>query len=116
MPDIGYAEYLVNYLIEIGFAKNSGFGLISIDWTDLHSWSSVTNTTLTNWECLVIMLCSRSYVDQFYNSNEKIVPAPFQPAEIDRPAVADRVGSVLRSMMKSSKTSNHGTKEKTQTL
>lgn len=115
MPDVGYAQYLINYLFEMGFSKRSAMGLQPIDWLELHSWSIVTKTELTNWECNVLIHCSNVYVDQYYESNEQIVPAPYQPINIDKVAVSNRVANLFRSLMGKKDNSNHGSIEQEQT-
>lgn len=99
LPNVDYAEYLLNYLYEVGFSKPSSMGIRPIDWIDLNNWSQVTHTELTNWESLTMIYLSKVYVEQWYASNEKIVPAPYQQEEPDKKVIANQVASVLRSMM-----------------
>jgi len=111
MPELDYAEYLMNYAQELGFSKSSGMGLMPIDWVDLNNWSQVTKTTLSNWEALVIVYISKSYVDQYYLSNEKIVPAPYQQIQIDKTVVSNKIANLFRSMIRANENSDHGTTE-----
>lgn len=110
-PRIDYAEYLLNYLFEIGYSKNNGFGLVPIDFSDVHFWRQATGTELTCWESLTIVYLSKVYVDQWQLSNGSIISSPYQPEKPDKKAISNQVASVLRSIKSRPSNSDHGSTE-----
>lgn len=104
MPKIDYAEYLIEYLQEIGSSKSNGFGMMPIEWADIHGWSKTVGGPLSMWESLTIMSMSKAFVDQYTTSNGKVVPPPYQSASFDKNVTSQRIGDVLRGIARRRKT------------
>ena len=98
MPKIDYAEYLIGFANEVGLYHHGSFGIVPISWVDVKAWSDLTSTPLTAWESSTILLLSKTFVSYFNEVNEKSVPPPYQPAEIDKKQVSNKIGSMFRSI------------------
>lgn len=99
-PDIDGAEYMVALLQEAGLVSATGMGVIPITWQEIEAWLNTTELDLSVWEKLTIKEMSEAYVSEFNSASAKDAAAPYVPAiepeQIDRKAVANKIGSVLR--------------------
>jgi len=85
----------------------SGMGAIPLTWLEIEAWLNVTELGLTVWEKLIIKDMSDAYVAELTKSTAKDATAPYtvpvDPEEVNRAAVSDKIGSILRGF-KSKKT------------
>lgn len=100
MPEVELCSNLLDYVIDIGIANSAGFGLTPLTWTDLLSWSKLTNVELTSWESKQLMDLSRSFTSYFSKYDDKEIPAPHVVEEFDREKVSQSIGFRLRSIAK----------------
>jgi len=98
MPQVDYAEYILELAFEIGICSQSELGSSEITWSELNAWSKVMDTKLSNFECLTIKRLSRAYVEQLYASKSEFEPPPYSPQQFDREEASKRIGNVLRAM------------------
>lgn len=98
MPKIEYGQYLLDYAFEIGPSNSGSDGPTVITWADIRDWSSLLRIDLDMWEILVIREISKAFVAQYYISQGSTIPSPYQPVEIDKAKVSNRVGSMLRAI------------------
>ena len=98
LPDLDGAEYLVAHFREAGLMSSQGMGVIPLSWQEIESWLRVTELQLSVWEKLTIREMSEAYVGEFNKASAKDAAAPYLPIveQVDRAAVSDKVGSVLR--------------------
>lgn len=97
-PDLGYAKYIIEKLLELGLVQKGGMEPIPISWSELNSWQSVTGSQLTPWEAITIRQLSAEYLRTFEQAADQTMPAPYSPVNFDRTEASNRVGSMLRSL------------------
>lgn len=98
-PDIDGAEYLIALLQEAGLMQTNGMGVTPLSWQEIESWLRATELNLSVWEKLVIREMSEAYVSELNSASAREAVSPYvasAPEEIDRPAVANKLLSVLR--------------------
>jgi hypothetical protein len=99
-PDIDGAEYLIALFHEAGPMIPTGMGPVPLTWQEIDSWLRCTNLSLSNWEKITIKELSEAYVSELNKATAKDASSPFvppiEPDEIDRTAVSDKIGSILR--------------------
>lgn len=100
MPDIGSQGYLIELLLEIGASASTGFGVAPLSWSEIYSWSSLTQTNLTSWEASTIMSLSRAFTASYHRFDETNAAAPFVHEEFDRVAASRNIGNALRLLAK----------------
>jgi hypothetical protein len=77
-------------------------GLYNLQWSELAAWAAVRRIALTPWEASAIMSLSRTYTQQYHESDGKPVPAPWTPTGPEHTAaLADKLRAALRA-------GNHG--------
>lgn len=105
-PDLDGAEYMITLFHEVGPMFSSGMGVIPLPWQEIESWLRTTERELAVWEKLMIREMSEVYVNEFNQASAKDWAAPYVPAiepeDIDRKAVSDKIGSVLRGFKRQS--------------
>lgn len=77
LPEVKGLSHLIRYAANIGFGKQTGMGMIPIDWVDIVAWSQLTGTELYPDEAEIIREISLVYVSQHTRSKEFDCPAPF---------------------------------------
>lgn len=98
-PDIDGAEYLIALLQEAGLMQTNGMGVTPLSWQEIDCWLRTTELNLSVWEKLVIREMSEAYVSELNSASAREAVSPYvatAPEEIDRPAVANKLLSVLR--------------------
>ncbi len=99
-PDIDGAEYVVHLFQESGMLIATGMGTVPLSWQEINNWIECTQLDLSIWERLTIKEMSEVYVSELNKATAKDYAAPYvaniEPENIDRPAVADKLRSVLR--------------------
>lgn len=97
-PELDGSGYLVNLWQEAGLIMSNGMGVVPLTWQEIESWLRVTELQLTVWEKLTIREMSEAYAAESAKATDKHAAPPYTAvSEIDRPAVASKVLSVLRS-------------------
>lgn len=76
LPETEGAEYLLDYLFEVGPMNTLGMGPSPITYTDIKHWSEITNTHISPLDAHLLRHLSREYVSQFNASKENNAPAP----------------------------------------
>lgn len=104
LPDVGDAGYLLSLLNEAGQVASGGMGITGLTWTEINSWLSTVELSLTTWEKLIIYKMSQAYAGEYSAASDVNRQEPFiqivAEEEIDRVAVASRIRNVLRSLMR----------------
>jgi len=104
-PDIDDAEYMIPLLHEAGLMSSNGMGLVPLSWQEIESWLQTTELELSVWEKLTIKEMSEAYVAEFNKATARDASAPYVPyveaEDIDRPAVANKLLTVLRGFKRS---------------
>lgn len=101
IPDIP-TPYLVEYLFEVGPTISTGMGPAIIGWRDLQAWQELVGIDLEPWEARLLRKLSSAYLSQSLKSEKPDCPAPYvSQQQIDREAVARRVGNAFRALMQS---------------
>ena len=85
-------------MIEIGTSMASGFGVTPLTWSEIESWSNLTDIRISSWEATMIMSLSRTFTSSFNRFDEKEFPSPYVVEEFDRAKVSQNIGSLLRSL------------------
>ena len=101
MPDLEGGQHLLDYLEkEIGFCLPGASGPVAIPFTEIDSWSRLTQTQLSPGEALALRRLSRAWVDMFHEAKSPDCPMPWRPVVFDREAVSRGVASTLRRIAK----------------
>lgn len=99
-PHLGYISYLLSILVDdLGIQTSNGFGPAPQTWQELDAWCNVTGISLTYWESSTIIHLSKVFVASYNRYNETNEPAPYQPPDLDRDAVAKNVKNFFQSLM-----------------
>ena len=80
LPPLDGAEYLIDYLMELGPVASGGMGPAPITYSDIKDYAEVTDTDLTPWDAHMLRHLSRVYVGQYNASKEINSPAPYEEA------------------------------------
>ena len=76
--DEGY-EYLVDFLHEIGTVGTGGMSVTPLTFTEIKSWSDLTDTPLDSFETKALMAMSRAYSNQV---SDKEAECPIDSDEV----------------------------------
>lgn len=76
LPDLDEAQYLANYLEEIGACHSNGMGLEPLRWTDIKAWCELSGTDLDYWECQLIRDMSYAYTAELSHATDPKRLAP----------------------------------------
>lgn len=98
MPQLSGCSYLIDYLIEIGTSMASGFGVTPLTWSEIESWSNLTDIRISSWEATMLMSLSRTFTSSFNRFDDKDFPSPYVVEEFDREKVSQNIGNLLRSL------------------
>lgn len=97
------AEYLVLLFYELGICEQGENGIRSMSWKEIHAWLEVTKRYLSPWEIDMIRQMSKAYVDEYYQSKDKMRPQPYTDVEMTvekRNMVADKFKEWKASLKK----------------
>lgn len=100
MPEVPGCQNLLENLLEVGISGSSGFGLTPLTWTELLSWTTLTDIYLNSWESVTMINLSRAFTSYHGKFDEKDVPAPHVVEDFDRNLVSQSIGFRLRSLAK----------------
>lgn len=113
MPDIETehaAGYLIAMLQEAGLMSSNGMGPVPLSWQEIDSWIRVSGRVLPMWERLMVKTLSEDYVSELMQATARDRAQPYtavpeqEEEQIDRPAVADKILSILSKFKKQTKT------------
>lgn len=95
LPDVGAAQYLADYLFEVGPMT----GEHSITWGELSKWREETGVELDEFGARTIINLSREYVAMLSQARDPMHPAPHAvAAERVKPSRAE-VGKLLSKVL-----------------
>lgn len=80
MPDVEHAEYIIEYLFDVGPAINTGMGIAPVGYSEIRDFRDVTKLNINSWDASMIRHLSRVYVAQFNESKSKTCPSPWSDA------------------------------------
>lgn len=100
MPPVHDRWYLIEYLMELGPAVSSGFGLAITSWQEIQAWEHMTGHQLTNWEATTLRTLSSRYVAQYSKSSDPMCPPPYANHEPSPELVDQKVRSIFASLKK----------------
>lgn len=92
------AEYLTDWLFEIGPTIPTGMGEVPLTFGDLAAWQDVMGIELEPWEARLLKSLSGDFVDERYHARKRDRPAPWSGIESEPEAVRDKVSRQIRSM------------------
>lgn len=76
-------------------------GPVPVSFTEIHAWSSITQTQITSEEALIVRLLSRDYCGSYHDSSNRSSPPPFAgDGEEDRALAAGIMEAVRRQKEK----------------
>lgn len=98
LPPTAGCEYLLEYLFRIGTGKQTGMGLVNLDWTDIDAWCRRSKINLTGWESETIFQMSGSYVSSFLSGKEKSAQPPYgAPSKREEKTKEDISSGILKA-------------------
>lgn len=80
MPDVD-AEYLIDYLFEIGPTMAGGMGEAPLSHGELAAWQANVGIDLQPWEVRFLRNLSIEYLSQAQKSDKPDCPPPYGTAE-----------------------------------
>ena len=100
LPEVDFAEELLEYLQEIGLSASSGMGITAVPVAEIHAWASSQGIELTAWQSRTLRMMSEAYCRAYDAGSDPACPAPWQPVDVDRDAVATGVRGLFAAMRK----------------
>ena len=95
LPDIE-ADYIVEYLQDIGFSQEP------LSSRELLAWCELRGCELQLWESEFMRKLSREYANQYFASQEKTCKAPYEPEEIsahNAQAITDKMRRQMKALI-----------------
>ena len=105
LPEVNYAEYLIDYLFEVGPSMSNGMGLCPISYQEISSWLQTTKTECNSWDVNVIRHLSKVFINQYHESIKVDCPPPYHymvenNMEEIRKGIDDKIKSVFANKIK----------------
>lgn len=95
------AEYITDWLFEIGPVAAGAMGPVPIGWQDMAAWERLTGNELDPWEARTIRRLSQAYVAQAYEAENLNCPEPRlaeeKQAEARREKVTQQFSAMIRA-------------------
>ena len=88
MPPVEGAEYLLEYLWEVGPAAAAGMGEGPVTHEELLAWQSNTGIELSTWEARTLRRLSCDYVSESRAAEKLDAKAPWRAADA-KPEISD---------------------------
>ena len=88
-----HAEYLTDWLFEIGPVVPAGMGTARIGWSDIAAWSQLSGIEPQPWEAKILRSLSGDYLAMSQDAKDTGCPAPYETAAsiaVNRAAIAVR--------------------------
>lgn len=99
MP-VNPAEYLTDWLIEIGPTIVGAMGSGPIGWADIAAWQAINGIEVEPWEGRILRQLSASYLDQCHLARKAACPPPYSDFEREPATVRDRVSKQFAAMFR----------------
>ena len=98
LPDVGDAQYLIDYLMEIGPVSPAGMGVDRISPRDLQAWQEMTGIELHLWESRTLRRLSGEYASESHRATAHDCPPPWlhMPDDDHRDALSKGLQAALR--------------------
>lgn len=102
MPDVGAAEYIIDFWHDAGTIGHASNGIAPLSWQEIQAWLSLNEIVLSNFEIRMIRVLSQEYCGEYYAASDKDRPAPHEITEdmLDRVAVGNKIKNVLSRLKK----------------
>ena len=113
LPDVGSSYYVVKYWQDCGSVGYGSSGIVPLSWTEIRNWREENDLEIDYRERKMIREMSKAYVSEFYAAKDPNRPAPYSIGivELDRPAVSNKIASVLSGFKRNTQTDNSYTAE-----
>lgn len=97
MPECD-ADYLLNYLFEVGPTLAGGMGESPLSETELRAWMSNTGIELDSWEARTVKRLSREYLSESQAATEPTRTCPWDDAPYARMYMSIRMQRSIEDM------------------
>ena len=113
LPDVGSSYYVVKYWQDCGSVGYGSSGIVPLSWTEIRNWREENDLQIDYRERKMIREMSKAYVNEYYAAKDPNRPAPYSIGivELDRPAVSNKISSVLSSFKRNTSVDNSYTVE-----
>ena len=113
LPDVGSSYYVVKYWQDCGSVGYGSSGIVPLSWTEIRNWREENDLEIDYRERKMIREMSKAYVNEYYAAKDPYRPAPYsiEIVELDRPAVSNKIASVLSGFKRNTQTDNSYTAE-----
>lgn len=113
LPDVGSSYYVVKYWQDCGSVGYGSSGIVPLSWTEIRNWRKENDLQIDHRERKMIREMSKAYVSEYYAAKDPYRPAPYsiEVVELDRPAVSNKIASVLSGFKRSTQMDNSYTVE-----
>ena len=78
MPNIKGAEHILHHLNVLGWCSSTGMGITALSYTEIKSYSDLTNTPLDPDEVMLIRQMSSAYCSNVQDKDPS-AKAPYSP-------------------------------------
>ena len=101
MPQVGDAEYIIEYWRSVGVAMSTGMGSAPISATELSNWAHGQGIELAPFEFTAVLEMSRSYLGSMQQGEQPNCPPPYgDPVnEFDRQKVASKISNAFKAFI-----------------
>ncbi len=83
MPDLLGFDRMPMHLDEFGPAAQGAAGIVPVSFLELQAWSEMTGNGLNTWESSMLILMSKQYCYQSYNSDNPMATPPYFDKETE---------------------------------
>lgn len=101
MPDVGDAEYLVEYWRSAGMAMSGALGSGPITSSELAAWQIGRGVDLTPFEFESILEMSRDYLSSMQAGSKPECPPPYGDpvSDFDRKTVSEKISGAFKAFI-----------------
>lgn len=95
------AQYLLDYLYDVGPVVTGGMGAAPLDHAALQAWQQNTGIVLSPWQVKTLRRASADFAAMLTDAKEPDCPSPWQPdsEEVDRQEVGKKVQNAFRTLL-----------------
>lgn len=99
-PPLYCAQYLIDYLFEVGPIISNGMGTTRITNTELAHWQYNVSLKLQPWESRFIVKLSGDYLAESHRADEHGCPAPWQSGidHVDKAVSVTNMKNSIRAL------------------
>ena len=100
MPPLPEGLPYIDWLMDAGPIESAAAGSSAIGWRTLQAWQEGTGIALEPWEARLLRRLSGDWLREAERARKPDCPAPWtgEPIEINREAVAKKVGLAFASL------------------